>query len=232
MNALVDLKKEEFNILFIGNSYTFFNKSWDIVKKIGEMQNIKINVFEVTSGGYTLKQMADNNDAFGKKVHDYLNNQSFDVVLLQEQSIRPCIDKNLFFEAVRYLHKLINKNGAKTLLYETWGRKEGCIDLLNLNMTNQSMSESLSKSYESIGKELNIPISPVGKAFYLVNSQYKDIINLYDEDGSHPSVVGSYFLSLIHFCKIFNINPKDVKYKFFDDKNKQDILEDVCLKVL
>lgn len=231
MDAIIKTKKDKYNILFIGNSYTFFNKSWDIVKKLGEKQGINISVSEITSGGYTLEQMTDINDEYGKKVYEYLTNNKYDIVVMQEQSIRPVIEKEKFHNAVRILHKLIIKNGATPLLYITWGRKEESQDLIKFNLTNKSMTEKLSESYTEIAKELNIPTSPVGQGFYLVNSKYKHLINLYDTDNTHPSLVGSYFLSLIHFCRIFNINPKEVKYKFYNDE-KQNILENTCFEIL
>ena len=145
----IDFNKE-YKILFIGNSYTYFNELWNLVKNVCEKYNIKISVEEVTSGGYTLEKMNDVNDLFGNKVNSKLNENKYDVVVLQEQSFRPCIDKELFFEAVRNLHKKINRNGARTLLYETWGRKEGSVDLEKRNMTSNEMFSRLIEAYESI----------------------------------------------------------------------------------
>ena len=65
--------------------------------------------------------MSDSLDPYGKKVYEYLSKNKYDVVILQEQSVRPIIDKEKFHEAVRKLYKLIIKNEATPLLYETWG---------------------------------------------------------------------------------------------------------------
>jgi len=221
----IDFNKE-YKILFIGNSYTYFNELWNLVKNVCEKYNIKISVEEVTSGGYTLEKMNDVNDLFGNKVNSKLNENKYDVVVLQEQSFRPCIDKELFFEAVRNLHKKINRNGARTLLYETWGRKEGSVDLEKRNMTSNEMSSRLIEAYESIKDELGIYIASVGKAFQIINNEYKDI-ELYNEDKSHPSLLGSILSSLVISSVIFNI---DINYYFNESLSKE--INDIFIEVV
>ena len=229
---IIKEKKEEYNILFIGNSYTYFNESWNIFKEIANKQNIKVNVNEVTSGGYTLEKMSDSLDPYGKKVYEYLSKNKYDVVILQEQSLRPIIDKEKFFEAVRKLYKLIIKNGATPLLYETWGRKEESPDLQKFNLTNESMTNKLLISYNEIAKELNINVSHVGTIFYKIYSEYKDTINMYHEDGSHPSELGSYVVALTHFTKIFNLSPIGINYKYFKNNEKEQIIiEEIIHKI-
>ena len=224
--------KEEYNILFIGNSYTYFNESWNIFKEIANKQSIKVNVNEVTSGGYTLEKMSDSFDPYGKKVYEYLSKNKYDVVILQEQSVRPIIDKEKFFEAVRKLYKLIIKNGATPLLYETWGRKDESPDLQKFNLTNESMTNKLIISYNEIAKELNINVSHVGTIFYKIYSEYKDTINIYHPDGSHPSELGSYIIALTHFTKIFNFSPIGINYKYFKNNEKeQKIIEEIIHKI-
>ena len=44
-------------ILFIGNSYTYYNDLWDIVKSIYKSQGQDIEVDHYTIGGATLKQL-------------------------------------------------------------------------------------------------------------------------------------------------------------------------------
>lgn len=229
---IIKEKKEEYNILFIGNSYTYFNESWNIFKEIANKEGIKVNVNEVTSGGYTLEKMSDSLDPYGKKVYEYLSKNKYDVVILQEQSVRPIIDKEKFFEAVRKLYKLIIKNGATPLLYETWGRKEESPDLQKFNLTNESMTKGLIDSYNEIAKELNINVSHVGTIFHKIYSEYKDTINIYHEDGSHPSELGSYVVTLTHFTKIFNLSPIGINYKYFKNNEKeQKIIEEIIHEI-
>ena len=231
MNIIKE-KKEEYNVLFIGNSYTYFNESWDIFKEIANKEGIKVNVNEVTSGGYTLDKMSDPFDPYGKKVCDYLNKNKYDVVILQEQSVRPIIDKEKFHEAVRKLYKLIIKNGATPLLYETWGRHKSSPDLPKFNLTNESMTKGLIDSYKKIGNELNIRVSHVGTIFYKIYSEYENKINLYHEDGSHPSELGSYVVALTHYATIFNLSTIGIKYKYFKNNEKeQKIIEEIIHEV-
>ena len=90
------------------------------------------------------------------------------------------------------------------------------------------MTKGLIDSYNEIAKELNINISHVGTIFYKIYSEYKDTINMYHEDGSHSSELGSYVVALTHFTKIFNLSPIGINYKYNNiEENTQTIIEKI-----
>lgn len=212
-------------ILFIGNSYTFFNNSWDIFKKIALEEGFDVKVDNVTSGGYTLEKMNDPLDKYGEMVAKKLSSEEYDIVFLQEQSLRPVIDEELFYDSVRSLTEKIKCNGAITILYETWGRKTGSIDLINHNLTNEKMSKKLIASYGKIANELGLDVSHVGTVFLDLSSNHPEL-NLYHEDLSHPSELGSYVVALTHYSTVFKRSPIGIRYKYFlNDENSQAIIE-------
>ena len=99
-------------------------------------------------------------------------------------------------------------------------------------MTNESMTKGLINSYKKIGNELNIRVSHVGTIFYKIYSEYENEINLYHEDGSHPSELGSYIIALTHYATIFNLSPIGIKYKYFKNNDKeQKIIEEIIHEV-
>lgn len=211
--------KQNISVLFIGNSYTYFNESWNIFANVCKAQNITATVQEVTCGGYTLAQMNDKNDEYGGRVDALLKNNRYDVVFLQEQSLRPAInDAVLFFDAVRALTAKIKNAGAMPVLYETWGIKDGAEALAKHNLTQESMTQKLVASYDAIAEELQIGVSHVGTAFYLISTANKDL-ELYDQDKSHPSALGSYVVALTHFATLFKKSPIGISYKYFTDNN-------------
>lgn len=214
---------KKISVLFIGNSYTFFNELWNIFKEIAHSYNINVDVDNVTSGGYTLEKMNDVNDQYGSIVDYKLKNNRYDYVILQEQSLRPVIDKELFFIAVRSLSEKIRKSGANPILYETWARKDGSDILLKYELTSKMMSDKLIKAYSDIGKELDICVVHVGKVFYELTTRYPEF-ELYDEDLSHPSLLGSYVAALTIFAAIFNVSVIGVNKKQIDNE-RQYILE-------
>ena len=228
----VSVDDAELNVLFIGNSYTMYNSSWNIFNNICWSEGNKVTVDNVTCGGYTLEQMNDPLNEYGAKVAEKLKNNKYDVVFLQEQSLRPAIgDEALFYDAVRGLTQKIRANGAIPVLYETWGRKEGSADLTKYNLTNESMTQKLIAAYGAIAEELDLFVSHVGTAFYDLNVNNPEL-EIYDLDASHPSSFGSYLVALIHYATIFDKSPIGVEHTYFTDIYKQLIAEKAAHKAV
>ena len=195
-----------YNILFIGNSYTYFNDMpTAMFKKIAEAAGYDVNVTSITKGGWTLGKHADANDECGGAVDAALANNKYDYVVIQEQSLRPAVSPELFFEGVRALVKKIRANGAVPLLYSTWGRKEGSAKLTELSLTNKTMTEKIADASRSIANELDIAVAYVGLAFYDVCNT-NPCIELYNADMSHPSESGSFLAALTIFSKMFDFD--------------------------
>ena len=112
---------------------------------------------------------------------------------------------------VRRLDEKIRKNGATPILYATWGRKQGSGDLTDYGMTPETMTWKLAAAYETMGKELDIPVAHVGLAFWDMTQNQRNF-NLYDADLSHPSEAGSYLAALTIFARITGMDPTTVEY--------------------
>ena len=206
----------KYSILFIGNSYTYYHDMpTQIFDQIARAAGYEPNVISVTCGGHSLEQHANVTDPYGLKVAMHLlpkNINKFDFVVLQEQSMRPTFsDKSPFYDAVRTLSAKAKDINAQPILYSTWGRRGGSVDLKMYGMNNESMTWRLAAAYTAIGEELDIPVSYVGLAFFEI---YKGDsgIELYDEDKSHPSYAGSYLAAMTLFAKMTGIDPTTVDY--------------------
>lgn len=213
------------NILFIGNSYTFYTDynydkpnreiektTFMKFKQIANANNIDVRVDSVTTGGYSLLQHADINNPDGAKVEEKLSNKGFyDLVFMQEQSMNPSIKRELFYDGVRSIYQKVKNSGAKGILYETWGRKKESPDLARYNFTNESHTQINIASYQAIAEELNIPVCHVGTAFYDVYTNYSNIINLYDADNYHPSDYGTYLIAYTFYASVFGRSPVGLK---------------------
>ena len=172
-------------VLFIGNSYTYCNDLPELFGRIARAYGYNVEIRSVTKGGHKLEWHADPNDECGAMTEALLGNEHFDAAVLQEYSIRPALeDKTPFFSAVQMLCGKLRRNGVlRILLYQTWGRKEPCETLAEHGWTNREMTLRLAAAYEKIAAEQGCLLSPVGTAFYDVNT-------------NHPEVV--LYLSLIH----------------------------------
>ena len=206
-------KEKSYSILFIGNSYTYYNDMPSaLFAPIAEEAGYRVEVTAITKGAHTLAKYADPADEYGAKVEAALTGEKkYDFVILQEQSLRPAAQNPAsFYSAVRNLSERIRATGAEPILYATWGRKAGASALDTYGWTNESMTWRLAAGYTAIGKELNIPVVHVGLAFR--DAYANGTVELYNADLSHPSYAGSYLAAMTLFAGIFGVDPMTVAY--------------------
>ena len=192
-------------ILFIGNSYTFFNDMPMIFKSLASENGFECDVESVTHGGYWLTQHADLSDECGKRADNLLSGKKYDFVILQDNSMATVKDPERFMRGVSELCEKIKKNGAKTVLYQTWGRKEGSSELSQISMTSEEMSLAIENKYNEAAKENGCIVAPVGAYFRKLSSEKE--LELYKPDKSHPSFAGSYLAACVFFSAIFGLKP-------------------------
>ena len=176
-------------ILFIGNSYTYFNSGIDQQLQ-GLAPQIATSVIAV--GGYTLRDHL-NAGAATQSIRQAL----WDYVVLQEQSQTPVSDPQKFFEAVRDFDVEARAIGAHTILLMTWERP----DSVNYGVT----TANLAAAYQKVGSELDIPVAPAGLAFARSLSERPDL-SLYSQDG-HPTMNGTYLAACVLYGTIFGQSP-------------------------
>lgn len=195
------------NVLFIGNSYTFYNDMPLLFEKLCIQNGHDMNVNSVTHGGHKLYEFVDNHDQYTKQIDDFIKYKKFNICFLQENSTFSVLESNSFMDGVSRLIEKLSNSVDKFVLYETWGRKSGSEVLGKNNWTNKSMTFDVARAYESVSQVLGIPISHVGLNFYDIYHNHKEI-NLYNEDRSHPSYEGSCLAALTHYVTIFGEFPE------------------------
>ena len=154
-------------VLFIGNSYTNVNDMPRIFKDIVLSSDKEIEVTKITRNGAALDGFSNPNTMSGRKVYQELS-KGYDFCFLQEQSNRPVVGKEKFYDAVRKLNDEIIKNNTKLVLYETWTKANGHHDLVKYKLNSQTMHEKLVQSYEELGDFLKCKVSKVGRVFYYI----------------------------------------------------------------
>ena len=136
-------------ILFIGNSYTYFNDLPALFDKLCKENNKPVEVFSVTSGGRYLRQNLDTEDACTLKLRDLLSKHHFDVCVLQEQSTYPVRDKASFLQDMLRIAEFVKPHTDRFVLYATWGRQFGSQKLTELGMTGETMANLLHEAYNA-----------------------------------------------------------------------------------
>ncbi len=207
---------QSYDVLFIGNSYTYYNNLPEMISNIANDLGDTVNYDQNTPGGTSLYAHSQNQTTINK-----INQQNWDFVVLQDQSQRPSLSPSYVAASVypyaTQLINIINSNYicSEPVFYMTWGRKYG--DQTNCQSyppvcTFLGMQERLRDSYLTMGLDNNASVSPVGIAFK--NSISLDsTIDLYTSDNSHPSIYGSYLAACTFYSTIFKKSSVGCSYK-------------------
>jgi len=191
------------NILFIGNSYTYFNGGIHNHLQSMFLESYPENSLfseAITAGGATLQSHFGNENTINT-----IQNGHWDYIIMQEQSTRPIDNPNLFFQFAELMNEEIINSGAETMFFMTWAREN-----------NPNMIEGLADAYNSIGEQLSADVCPVGRAWELSLDVDPEIV-LYSNDGSHPNANGTYLTTCMFYSCIFRENPQGIE--FVNDEN-------------
>ena len=194
-------KPRQIRVLFVGNSYTYFNNLPEIFTKLAEAGHQAAVVASMEApGGWRLKDHWEKGAAL-KALHE----DKWNFVVLQEQSTlgvnyflqgRPRIaGDELFRPYARRWAAEARKTGAVPVFYLTWARKATPEDQAALNYF-----------YTRAARENGAAVAPVGIAWTQVRKEQPEL-ELYYQDGSHPSPAGSYLAACTLYAAIFHQTP-------------------------
>jgi hypothetical protein len=219
-------------ILFVGNSYTAANGLHDLVQlqlEAGELWS-PIQAEAVTRGGHTLSRHLADAENPAHPLYTYLQGgaYSWHTVVLQDQSQIPGFpeyvpDRAASNGAVGELDALIDANGASTMLFLTWGRRDGDAFNPGLFPDYSTMQDLLTQGYRDYHAIIDAPdrrafIAPAGEAFRIVHEDVlagggdpsdpsSEFHRLYSADGSHPSAYGSFLVSAVFHAALTGRTP-------------------------
>ncbi len=215
------------NVLMYGNSYTYSDNIdeilFDMFDSVGEPNSTAAN----TSGGLSFVNHWNNINSSGNTWNTSLRNVShaWDFVVLQDQSQIPGLlrsDQNWIdsMNAGVSIVEAIENESSEAMLFMTWGRRSGDQTNAALYSNFTNMQDRLEDGYIDYRDNMSTPtrdvwIAPVGLGFKNI---YYDVINsggnpnvpvpantfyeLYDADGSHPSLSGSYLAACILYSSM------------------------------
>jgi len=203
---------EEISVLFIGNSFTYYNNMPTILSLMASTSGYLVHVEQITYGGYQLSEYVQIGAPETQEVIDKINEREWDYVILQEQSSKPATDKVGFIQAVGQLNQLIESNGAKTILYSTWSYRDGSTKLASTGYTYTEFYQVLTNAYLEASTTYHTMVAPVGTVFYNLTMN-QPTINLLDyADDFHPTIEGSYVAAYTFYLMIFG-SEKDNTYR-------------------
>jgi len=214
-------------VLFIGNSYTFVNDLPNTFAKLAKSGGHKVEVGMSAQGGWRLTDHLQSPET----LHT-LNSKKWDYVVLQEQSQIPSVEQvrmQVMYPAARELVQKIRELGATPILFITWAHRDG---LPENGMNNyESMQMQIDNGYIQIAQELNVLLAPVGYAWQTAVQGHPEL-NLWQDDGSHPSQQGTYLAACVFYAVIFHESPEGLTYRAGLSKETAQTLQSIASRTV
>jgi hypothetical protein len=177
----------EERVLFIGNSFTFFNGGIDQVLR-GLAPNTRVD--SATAGGYTLQKHLSDANTMGK-----LRQGGWTRVVIQEQSQYPVVRFSGFLSSARRLATEARKRGATPLLLMTWARPD----------SKGVTTSALKAAFTRAGRSISAEVIPAGSAFSATLAAHPGFA-LNQNDG-HPTREGTYLAGCVTYAIVFGASP-------------------------
>ena len=211
---LVWAQDDSISVLFMGNSHTYYNNLPTLFSNLSASGGKVVTTDMSAPGGYTLEQHTTNETTLQK-----ISQGGWDYVVLQEQSEYPVIEYyrfNSMYPAAHHLDSLIAQVGARTVLYMTWGWRNGGIHTINGHSSPEfvdyfHMQDSVSAAYRMLTTELGSILSPAGEAWATARHQ-DTTINFWQPDTYHPTLEGSYLAACVFYNVLFDESPIGLRY--------------------
>jgi len=194
-------------VLFIGNSFTFFNDLPEMFAELARSGGHEVEVDISAEGGWTCSDHAASAITLDK-----IEQQDWDYVVLQEQSDIPAIAEQRnehMYPAVRLLNRKIGNSSANTVLFMTWGRRNGLAHVEHKEYADRQAQ--LQSGYMEIANELDAMVAPVGIAWQGGIAQDPQL-DLWQMDGLHPTREGTYLSACVFYGVIFRSSPEGLTY--------------------
>jgi hypothetical protein len=210
--ASVESTEPPLRVLFMGNSHTHYNAMPRMIAELARAVDERPLEFAMeTPGGQTLQ-----GHLASGRLQVQLSAVRYDYVVLQDQQQRPAFRSNMtqleeiFVAPARELDRQTRAAGAKTLLYMTAARRAGDPDNVPGD-SYEDMQDRVRDSYESLGRELEARVVPVGVAYRWAHEQRPELA-LWNPDGSHPSRLGSYLTACAFYSALYARSPDGNPY--------------------
>jgi len=225
------IAQKETSVLFIGNSFTFYNYMPGILKDIASANGKPMHVDTAVTGGKDLKFHSAR-----ERTYEMIKSKKWDYVVLQGHSnefAQP--DGKVDTLTLPYAKQIVDSIRllspcSRILLYMTWGYKNGNPKWKAIAHYD-SMQLRIERQYLRFADMFNAGVVPVGMVWKEVRDSYP-IINLYDPDRFHPILTGSYLSACTFYTTIFGETPYKNKAKIAIEPFHREAIELAATKIV
>ncbi len=205
----LSLAQDSLNILFVGNSFTYFWNVPAVVSAMASSQGLHWICSQSTAGGANWEQHWKGEKEL--QTREKIIQGDWDYVVLQNQSLS-ALDRQRKFEFFgTKLIELVKSIGAKPILYTTWSYH-----------SDPSMQDEITSGYSKLAQKNSIRAAPVGPIWSVVRAQHPSL-DLYHDD-KHQSPLGTYLIGLTFFREISGRPVKDIPRKLSTLDARGDVL--------
>jgi hypothetical protein len=194
-NVNANTNRDTLRVLFVGNSYIFFNNLPQMVSLISDSLNTKLICKQSVYGGATLGDHW--NSRKGIRTRAILEQEKFDIVVIQDNSMWPLEHVDSVLMIGKLFCDLIKSKNATAYIYNTWSRE-----------AKPQTQSAINKTYEALALQTQSVLVPVGNVWAEAKVQ-KPTVQLYTSDQSHPSWHGTFLTALCFVKKITGSLPAE-----------------------
>jgi hypothetical protein len=175
-------------ILWIGNSYTYVNDLPALLTALSTTagRSPLPSITTVLDGGQSLKGAA------GRADISTVMARGWDIVVLQEQSTTPITAPDTMLRYGTQLGEMAKRAGAKVLLFQTWPPGDAT-----------PSATAIRAAYDQLARAIGATVVPVGDAWLQMMTARPDLA-LYQDDGSHPTAIGTYLAACVFHNLLHN----------------------------
>jgi hypothetical protein len=175
-------------VLFVGNSLTYFHDMPAIVEALSVAAGnapVRLECRAVTAPGFSLEDHWDGSDARAQ-----IARGGWSFVVLQQGSSALAASRESLLQDARRFAPLIRQAGATPALYAVWPSAARRFDF-----------DAVAVSYAQAAKDVGGVLLPVGTAWQAAWRRDPGLA-LYEPDGLHPSLAGSYLAALVIYERL------------------------------
>ena len=191
--------EDTLRVHFVGNSYTYYNNMPQVLYAFSESRDIGLVASKTVVGGAELREHwnngSDDKPNWSINTREILEKGKYDIVILQDQSMMPVDYPDSTRVYVHLFAELLKEIGSEPVLYMTWARER-----------IPQLQDQLTAIYAETGRTNHIKVAPVGEAFRMARN-LRPAIQLFADDGTHPSPHGSYLAACTFFAVITGEDP-------------------------
>lgn len=188
-------------VLFIGNSYTSVNDLPATFARLARSTGQAVEIAAIDPGGATLLEHAST-----QAVRTTIFGTVWTAVVLQEASpvaAASDLQEQWMIPAATELVSAIRAAGARPYLFEAWAHQDG---LPESGLSRPAMQAAIADSHARLATLLRLDVARVGSAWKRAETEAPQI-GLWQADGSHPTVAGTYLAACVLYGTIIGRTP-------------------------